>query len=43
MTVFVYVSKQVGDPEHVKVFASVGLYRGERTPKPWPLSTRFKK
>ena len=32
MTVFVYVntSKQVGDPEHIKVFATTDLVRGER-------------
>jgi hypothetical protein len=46
MTVLVYVntSKQVGDSEHVKVFANAdvaetGLTR--MTPKAWPLSMRF--
>ena len=32
MTVFVYVntSKQVGDPEHIRVFATTNLVRGKR-------------
>jgi hypothetical protein len=47
MTVFVYVntSKQVGDPEQVKVFTTTDAARkpGSRktTRKAWPLSMRF--
>jgi hypothetical protein len=46
MTVFVYVntSKQVGDPDHLKVFANAdAAERGSRktTRRAWPLSTRF--
>jgi len=46
MTVFVYVntSKQVGDPEHIKVFADVDAaekWFEETTPKALPLSMRF--
>ena len=42
MTVWIYVntSKQVGDPEHVKVFRRENGLR-KTTPKAWPLSTRF--
>ena len=43
MTVFIYVdtSKDVGDPDHLKVFASQdGLRRTIR--KAWPLSMRFR-
>ena len=44
MTVFVYVntSKQVGDPDHLKVFANAdATWFEETTLKAWPLSTRF--
>ena len=46
MTVFVYVntSKQVGDPEHIKVFADVDAAEKclrKTTPKALPLSMRF--
>ena len=46
MTVFVYVNtgKQVGDPEHLKVFAIIRMPQklGSRrtTPRAWPLSMR---
>jgi hypothetical protein len=45
MTVFVYVntSKQVGDAEHVKVFATTDAAETwfEENDKAWPLNTRF--
>ena len=46
MTVWIYVntSKQVGDPEHIKVFANRTPRKpGSRKtiPKAWPSSTRF--
>ena len=44
-TVWIYVdtSKQVGDPEHIKVFATTdaaGKWFEENDPEAWPLSTR---
>ena len=46
MTVFVYVntSKQVGDVDHLKVFATAEAaetWFEETIPKAWPLSMRF--
>jgi hypothetical protein len=44
-TVWIYVdtSKQVGDPEHIKVFATTEAAENglrKTIPKAWPLSTR---
>ena len=46
MTVFVYINtgKQVGDAEHVKVFASqdaAETWFAENDPKAWPLNMTF--
>jgi len=46
MTVFVYVdtSKQVGDPDHIKVFATAGAaatWFEENDSRAWPLNMRF--
>jgi hypothetical protein len=46
MTVFVYVdtSKQVGDPDHLKVFANADAaetWSAENDPKAWPSNMRF--
>jgi hypothetical protein len=45
MTVLIYVDarKQVGDPEHLKVFANAAAAGGglrKTMPKVWPLSTK---
>ena len=46
MTVLIYVDtgKQIGDPEHLKVFANAdaaAAWFAETIPKAWRLSTRF--
>src|SRR6186997_717482 len=46
MTVLIYVDtgKQIGDPEHLKVFANAdaaAAWFAETIPKAWPLSTSF--
>lgn len=46
MTVLIYVdtSKQVGDRDHLKVFANADAaeaWFAETIPRAWPLSTRF--